>query len=255
MITKDHISRFYTGTSGLLLPVPNKEFYPEAFKDKSRLHYYGSLFNSIEVNSSFYKMPMASTVSKWAADVPEEFRFTFKLFREVTHAKELRFDHELVAGFMQRIAGAAEKSGCLLLQFPGSIRGNYIRELEHLLSLIQDANANKQWHVAVEFRHHSWYQENTMELLQQYHAGLVLHDKLPKGGPEPDHHPEFIYLRFHGPGGDYKGSYTDDFLHEYATYIAEWLLEGREVYCYFNNTMGNAIENLNTLRDAVANNI
>ncbi|EDM35513.1 hypothetical protein PBAL39_07495 [Pedobacter sp. BAL39] len=252
---ENHIDRFYTGTSGLLLPVPNKEFYPEEFKDKSRLHYYGSLFNSIEVNSSFYKMPMASTVVKWAADVPESFRFTFKLFRDVSHAKGLSFDPALVAEYMQRIDGAGANSGALLIQFPGSITAIYIRELEHLLITAGESNEQKQWHIAVEFRHNSWYTEHTQELLQKYGAGMVVHDKLAKGGPDLDHEADFVYLRFHGPGGDYRGSYTNDFLYEYSTYITEWLQDQKTVYCYFNNTMGNAISNLNTLREAVSNNI
>lgn len=79
---------FYTGTSGLSLPFPKHSFPPE-FQDKSRLTFYASLFNSIEINSSFYKLPMASTVKKWAESVPDNFLFTFKLWREITHNKGL----------------------------------------------------------------------------------------------------------------------------------------------------------------------
>ena len=81
--------RFYCGTSNVVLPVPNKTHYPKAYQDKSRLHYYASIFNSVEINSSFAKVPRAKTVERWADDVPENFRFTFKLWRGITHAKEL----------------------------------------------------------------------------------------------------------------------------------------------------------------------
>src|SRR2546423_6921762 len=64
---------FYSGTSGLVLPFSKRSF-PAEFKDKSRLHYYASLFNSIEINSSFYKMPMASTIKRWGESVPDGFR-------------------------------------------------------------------------------------------------------------------------------------------------------------------------------------
>lgn len=106
---------FYAGTSGMVLPVPNKRFHPPEYQERSRLCYYGSLFNSIEVNSSFYKLPQAKTVAKWAAEVPAHFRFTFKLWREITHAKGMAFKPEDVLRFMQSIGTASDKKGCLLV--------------------------------------------------------------------------------------------------------------------------------------------
>src|ERR1044072_276638 len=90
---------YRSGTSGLVLPVPNKKAFPPEFKDKSRLTYYGSLFNSIEINSSFYKIPQAATVKKWADSVPDNFAFTFKLWREITHIKGLAYQPEDVLRF------------------------------------------------------------------------------------------------------------------------------------------------------------
>jgi uncharacterized protein YecE (DUF72 family) len=81
---------------------------------------------------------------------------------------------------------------------------------------------------------------------------LVLHDKPPAITPILPSAMPFIYLRFHGPGGSYKGSYETEILEEYASYIQEWIAEGKIVYCYFNNTMGEAINNLFTLRDMVS---
>src|ERR1700734_2216846 len=93
---------FYSGTSNVVLPVKNKSFLPEAFRDKTRLNYYGSLFNSVEINSSFYKMPMAKTVANWASEVPPEFRFTFKLIQTVTHSIKRQFDLSPISEFMDR---------------------------------------------------------------------------------------------------------------------------------------------------------
>ncbi len=81
----------WIGTSGLVLPVPNKQAFPEAFRRGSRLAYYATLFNSIEVNSSFYRVPMPVTFSKWASEVPAGFRFTVKLWQGITHVGGLRF--------------------------------------------------------------------------------------------------------------------------------------------------------------------
>src|SRR5690554_3131640 len=116
------IANYYSGTSGLLLPVPNKSHYPKEFQDKSRLCYYFSLMNSIEINSSFYKIPLSATVDKWAGEVPEEFRFTFKLFKEITHNKDLAFDPNTLAKFFEIIAAVGNKKGCVLVQFPPSVR-------------------------------------------------------------------------------------------------------------------------------------
>ena len=244
-------SAYYTGTSGLLLPVPNKEYYPEEFKEKSRLCFYGSLFNSIEVNSSFYKMPMAKTVAKWAAEVPQNFKFTFKLFREITHNKELIFDRNVVDDFMSRIAAVGDKKGCLLVQFPGSTRPVHVRQLEELIQQLLVNDQERLWKIAIEFRHPTWYTQDTYDLLDQYGLGLVLHDKSSEGGSLLEMSTNFIYVRFHGPGGSYRGSYSGQFLSEYASYIKDWLAQGKEVYSYFNNTMGNAIGNLEELRNYV----
>ncbi|RYF89308.1 MAG: DUF72 domain-containing protein, partial [Chitinophagaceae bacterium] len=80
--------QLFIGTSNIILPYTKANF-PAAFRDQSRLHYYSRLFNSIEINSSFYKLPLPATFEKWAADVTEDFRFTLKLSKCVSHAKEL----------------------------------------------------------------------------------------------------------------------------------------------------------------------
>jgi uncharacterized protein YecE (DUF72 family) len=243
---------FYLGTSGLVLPVRNKQAFPEAFQDKSRLTYYASLFNSIEINSSFYKVPMSSTVKNWAESVPDHFMFTFKLWREITHSKGLDFKPDDVRRFMEVISGVGVKSGCLLIQFPPSIKVASERKFEQLLSCIADNNAGNQWRLAVEFRDRSWYVEDVYDLLHAYEATLVLQDKPTSSTPHLQPSEEFAYLRFHGPDGSYKGSYGDDVLYEYAGYIRDWMDDGIDVFTYFNNAAGDAVANLRTLNAYVS---
>lgn len=245
------IEHYYTGTSGLLLPVPNKLHYPDDFQEKSRLCYYASLMNSIEINSSFYKIPLPSTVRRWANDVPEEFLFTFKLFKEITHNKDLAFDPDTVAKFFEVISDVGMKKGCLLVQFPPSIRIGQFSKLDFLMSVLQDNNSNGEWRIALEFRHPSLYIEEVYELLETYQLAMVIHDKLSGSSSIKESHSDFIYLRFHGPGGNYRGSYEDAVLFEYASYIIQWLSEGKKIFVYFNNTMGEAHANLKTLRQIV----
>lgn len=235
----------------MALPVPNKNAYPPEFQEGPRLAYYAHLFKSIENNSSFYKIPMARTVAKWTAEVPEDFRFTFKLWRDITHVKNLLFKDDDVHRFMQVINTVADKEGCLLVQFPPKLELSASPQLERLLINIREADPDFRWAVFVEFRKLYWYTEEIHQMLEEHVAGIVLHDKkgsqtdfIEQDGPN-------VYLRFHGPGGNYRGSYSDDFLYEYAQYIKSWLEDGKTVYAYFNNTMGDAVNNLITLNKFV----
>lgn len=240
------LPRLYSGLSGLAIPIP-KYNYPEPLKDASRLSFYSTHFNSIEINSSFYKLPMAKTVAKWASSVHDDFKFTFKLWKEITHAKFLQFKEEDVERFFNVVEAAGNKKGCILVQFPPGLGSANAGELNALLQYITQLNTNCAWKIAVEFRNRSWYQEDIYAMLEFYKAGMVIQDIPKSATPMIEHRSDFIYRRFHGPSGNYRDSYAEYFLSEYATYIREWLDEGKTVYVYFNNTMGDAFNNLRTL--------
>jgi uncharacterized protein YecE (DUF72 family) len=246
------ITEYYSGTSGLLLPVRNKLLYPDEFKDKSRLCFYSSMTNSIEINSSFYKVPMASTIARWANDVPEGFKFTFKLPKDMTHNKGLAFDPQAVRRFMSVIDQVGDKRACVLVQFPASVRVAQLRQLALLMNVLHESNLEGGWNIALEFRHASLYQDEIYRLLQEYGMGMVIQDKPPAATPIIETELHFIYLRFHGPTGSYRGSYEDELLYEYAGYIRDWISGGKTVYAYFNNTMGAALDNMFALRDLVS---
>ncbi len=247
-----HHHHFYSGLSGLQLPVP-KYLFPPPYENASRLTYYASLFNTIEINSSFYKIPQPGTVLKWAASVPEHFRFTFKLWKGITHNKGLNFSAEDVVTFFDSINAVNEKKGCLLIQLPPSIGREYLNQLRNLLSCINESNPAPNWKIAIEFRNRSWYEEDIYELLNSFKTSLVIQD-IPKS-PTPliDHKSDFLYLRFHGPTGNYRESYSEDFLKEYSSLIKVWIAEGKTVYVYFNNTMGDAFNNLKMLNGFIQN--
>ena len=237
---------FYSGTSGIVVPVP-QVLYPDAFKGKSRLTYYASLFNSMEINSSFYKLPKASTIIKWREMVPEDFRFTFKLSKTISHSKGLEFNAEEVSFFIQTIDNVEEKKGCILVQFPPSLKPGSIKQLEKLFKTIDAANAHQAWKVAVEFRNKVWHNDQIFKLLEQYNISLVLQDLPASATPLMVPLKNVIYLRFHGTEKGYRGSYHNGFLSGYAQRIRQWMSEGKCVYCYFNNTLGNAFNNLQAL--------
>jgi uncharacterized protein YecE (DUF72 family) len=100
----------YIGTSNIVLP-GNKQTFPEAFKQKSRLNYYSSLFNTVEMNNTFYKVPKATTFEKWSQDVGENFRFTIKLWKEITHVKYLEFIPQSIHSFLKAAVFVGKKKG------------------------------------------------------------------------------------------------------------------------------------------------
>lgn len=241
---------FFSGTSGLVLPVPNKHAFPDSFKDKSRLTYYASLFNSIEVNSSFYKVPRPATVAGWAQEVPAGFRFTFKLFRGITHNKLLAFEEASIEPFMQTINKIGDKKGALLIQLPKSTTINLV-QLKRLLSSI--ACYGTGWQLSMEFRDKSWYHAEVYAILKDFNAAIVVHDMPGSAPPVLEQWASHAYLRYHGEKGDYRGSYTKDFLREQARVVRENLLGHKTVYAYFNNTIGDAVKNVTLLNEMVDN--
>ncbi|MGN6532858.1 MAG: DUF72 domain-containing protein [Ginsengibacter sp.] len=241
---------FYSGTSGLDLPVPRSQ-YPVEFQGKSRLQFYATLFNSIEINSIFYKLPRSSTVVNWAESVPANFRFTFKVSKTITHAKGLQFAVKDVDDFMKAVENIGEKKGCLLAQFPPSLKIEMLDQLQRLLETLGEATNNSGWKLATEFRDSSWYEREVHELLEEYNAAMVLQDMPKSATPLNYATGDFIYLRFHGPEPRYRGDYSDELLKQYAGYIHKWISEKKTVYAYFNNTVGAAVKNLQTLNSYV----
>jgi uncharacterized protein YecE (DUF72 family) len=266
-MTKKVAPLLMAGTSGLVLPVPNKQAFPEAFRAGSRLAYYSTLFNSIEINSTFYKIPLPATFSRWAGEVQPDFRFTVKLWRGITHVPGLRFMPVDVNRCLYAAHHLGEKKGCLLIQLPPGLTATAAEKLERLLMTICAADPARSWKLAVEFRHRSWYIPEVEALLYRYQAARVLHDmpassitKLPdtpacpsseKPSVDPPHSVPFVSLRFHGPAGDYKGGYPDAALRTWAERAVDWLSAGKEVYVYFNNTIGDALTDLTRLRTLI----
>jgi uncharacterized protein YecE (DUF72 family) len=238
------------GTSGIVFP-GTKQTFPKEFQSKSRLYYYSTLFNTLEINSSFHKVPLPSTFQKWSAEVSDTFKFSVKLSREITHVKKLLYKVDDVDNFMQAANLLGNNKGCLLVQFPSSITFDYFNGVEKILQRIHQLNMDGRWHIVIEFRHNSWYQDITYTMVNKFNASLVFHDiaasKTPLDNPASD----IVYLRFHGPNGDYRGSYSDEFLQKYADRIKAWSIKGKEVYVYFNNTMGSAFQNAQLLQQLI----
>ena len=239
---------FRSGTSGLVLLESNKLHFPTEFQEKHRLIYYASKFNSIEINSSFYKIPLCRTYRNWAGMVPDDFQFTIKLWQGITH--EEAYDQNDLERFFGAIQCLGNKTGCLLLQFAAKTKMDF-SEFDRLLENIRKLDPHGEWRIAAEFRDAQWYASEIYEILDEYNASMVLHDMPKCIPPELNKNADFVYLRFHGEKGDYKGTYSMRYLQNKANEIHGWLLEGKDVYAYFNNTIGDAVANLQTLNALV----
>lgn len=148
---------------------------------------------------------------------------------------------------MKAVENIGEKKGCLLAQFPPSLKIDKLDQLQRLLETLGEATYNSHWKLAIEFRDPSWYEREVYELLEEYDAAMVIQDIPKSATPLSDVRGDFIYMRFHGPEPRYRGDYSDEFLKQYAGYIKTWISEKKMVYAYFNNTVGAAGENLQTL--------
>ena len=153
--------------------------------------------------------------------------------------------------FVATVENIGNKKGCLLAQFPPSLKIDKLSSLQSLLEDLGRATEGRGWHIAVEFRDPSWYEREVYELLQEYNAAMVVQDIPKSATPVQDITGSFIYLRFHGPEPRYRGDYSDEFLKASAARINQWLREKKTVYAHFNNTMGAALKNLQTLNSYI----
>ncbi|RYY09621.1 MAG: DUF72 domain-containing protein [Chitinophagaceae bacterium] len=249
MAKKPGLGKLYIGTSNIVVP-GNRQSFPEPFRTKSRLHYYSTLFNSLEVNSSFYKVPLGRTFERWTTEVTPGFCFTVKLWKGITHNK-LNYDPAEIEKFLLAADHLKDTRACLLIQFPAGIRSDLSGEVFEILNNVRLADPEEKWRIAVEFRHQSWYFREIYELLNEYDATMVIHDIPASRVTEQLTDAAFVYLRFHGPKGDYRDSYSDEILAQRAAQIFKWMKAGKDVYAYFNNTIGNAFDNAALLKKMV----
>jgi uncharacterized protein YecE (DUF72 family) len=237
--------KLHVGTSGYAYASWRGSFYPKGLKQAEWLGYYAGHFDCVEINNTFYRQPESKNVARWVAQVPASFQFCFKIFRGLSHFKKLADGEAEWQAFLQAIAPARRHKGPLLLQLPPSLKIN----TERLDDFLERAASG--WPMAVEFRHASWYTPETNQVLDSHKTALVLHDKPGSKITTPNNAP-LVYVRFHGPKGDYGGSYTKAALSHWAAHLREWLKQGKTVYAFFNNDRGGyAVKNAATLRELV----
>ncbi len=230
------------GTSGWHYKHWQGNFYPETVSAEKWLSYYAGVFDTVEINNSFYRLPAADTLTDWGAQVPEGFLFAVKAGRYITHMKKLKDSREPVETLFERIDGLGHKLGPVLFQLPPRWRYNAERLEQFLASL----PAGYQY--AFEFRDHSWQNQDAYTILKKFNAAFCMYHLDGFVSPKVIT-ADFIYIRLHGPEGPYQGDYDVSTLSGWAGAISSWTAEGREVFVYFDNDQaGFAPENAGALK-------
>ncbi len=159
----------FAGTSGFSYSSWKGGFYPRSLSGSKMLRYYSERLNGLEVNGSFYRTTPEPTLLKWAAETPEGFRFCMKANRGLTYSAEAFDKVGLARLFSQRISLLGKRLGPVLLQFPPTRQKNDAL-LDSLLSALEHP-------AAAEFRHESWFDEDTYRVLRDHRCALVVTDE------------------------------------------------------------------------------
>lgn len=181
----------YVGTSGYAYPEWKPEFYPADLKQKDFLAYYASRFPSVEINNTFYRMPSEKTLRGWAEQSPEGFRFTLKGAQRITHMARLREVDEPLEYFLRTARVLGPRLGAILWQCPPSLR--YDPEL--LAGFLARLPGGDEFRFAMEFRHPSWEDPGAREALEANGVAWCVADTDERDAPLVRTCGRFVYLR------------------------------------------------------------
>jgi uncharacterized protein YecE (DUF72 family) len=221
--------------------------YPAELPKRSWFGHYTRLFDTVELNNTFYRLPSQAAVDTWAAAAPEDFLYALKLGQFGSHRMKLRDAESWLPNHLERAARLGASLGPTLVQLPP----RWKRNVERLDEFLTVAPTSMRW--ALEIRDPSWLHDDTFEVLRRHRAALCLHDLI-------DDHPrlmtaDWTYVRFHGPHATvnpYRGGYGPARLQPWADLLTDCLERGQDVYCYFNNDYdGLAVPDAQWLRHAI----
>src|SRR5215475_12003233 len=161
---------FCVGTSGYSYKEWKGNFYPEDLPAKEMLSYYSRRLPAVEINNTFYRLPQASMIENWKDQVPESFRFSIKATQKITHIKRLKNVADETKYLMETTALLNERLGVVLFQLPPNMKQDLERLREFLDSIGTDCR------MAFEFRHDTWFDDETLDVLKARDCALVVSD-------------------------------------------------------------------------------
>jgi uncharacterized protein YecE (DUF72 family) len=240
-------AELFIGTAGWSLDRRYAVRFPET---GSHLQRYSRSLDAAEINSSFHRPHRRSTYERWSVSVPEDFRFSAKLPKAITHERRLVGCESLLDGFLDQAAGLGPRLGCLLVQLPPSLAFD-----EKIVAAFFGALSERVGiPAACEPRHATWFEDDADRALADLRVARVAADpSRAPGADAPGGWPGLVYYRLHGSPRTYYSEYDEAALAELATNLGKAARDGVPAWCMFDNTMSAAATgNALTLRDLLA---
>ena len=184
----------HVGTSGYSYKEWKGSFYPEDLKADEMLRYYGTQLPAVEINNTFYRLPRASVLESWAAQVPEAFRFAIKASRRITHLKRLKGAEDETGYLLETVKTLGDRLGVILFQLPPFLKKDLPR-LEQFMELLDDGTR-----AVFEFRHASWLDDGVLECLEARGCALCISETDDEPRPELVPTAGYGYLRLRRTG-------------------------------------------------------
>jgi uncharacterized protein YecE (DUF72 family) len=237
---------FHIGTSGWHYKHWRGPFYPPGLPTRAWLGFYAERLPCVEINNSFYRLPVPATLAGWDQQTPAGFLFAVKAWRQITHRKRLLDCADAVQTFLSHIQILGEKLGPVLFQLPPRFRCNPQRLADFLRLLPR----NRRF--TFEFRDPSWHNQAVYDLLSAHNAAWCIFELAGFLSPLTCT-ADFVYIRLHGPDGPYCGNYDAQTLHGWAERLRRWYDQGKESYLFFDNDeAGFAVHNALDLQQLIA---
>jgi len=216
------------GTSGWHYKHWCGPFYGQKLPASKMLAEYYTHFDTVEINNSFYRLPTEDAFRYWRESTPKDFLFAVKGSRFITHMKKLKDPENALDNLIPRAEQLKHKLGPILWQLPPHWTINTDR-LEEFLSALP-----KKHRYAIEFREYSWHTDRVYEIMRRHNAAFCIFELNGRHSPL-EITADWTYIRLHGPGGPYQGSYSPDKLAEWADWIDRRRRRLKAVFVYFDN--------------------
>lgn len=240
------MARAYIGTSGWVYPSWREHLYA-ATPVKHWLGVASRVFDTLEINGSFYTQIKPETYARWYAETPPAFRFALKGHRFVTHYKRLRGCEDSVIRLRDQVTPLGDKLAAVVWQLPSQFRC----DLARLDDFIAALGAWRGVRHALELRHRSWFTDEVARRMRAANLAVCISDA-PDFPMWREVTADLVYVRLHGHTRKYASSYSERSLRTWAADVKRWLATGRDVYVYFDNDAeGHAVRNALRLEELV----
>ncbi|MEO8193735.1 MAG: DUF72 domain-containing protein [Gemmatimonadales bacterium] len=226
--------KLYIGCAGWSL---SRSTVADLPAEGTQLQKYASIFRTVEINSSFHRSHRRATYERWAASVPDSFRFSVKIPKVITHEKGLAETGAPLDNFLGEVSGLGNKLGALLVQLPPSLEF----EVESARAFFEGLRGRHDGDVFIEPRHKTWFTPVASKLMHDLRLGRVAADPaVVSAAAEPGGVEGKVYFRLHGSPQIYFSSYTSSYLDGLAFRLRAHARAGDSVWCIFDNTIRGA---------------